>query len=166
MKSVISLTDFVREQMLERTDVREQIATLLKRFDDLNKAHAAVVNAREQFNILKPLTEDAVQYGDTEKTIEQTEAMLKVIPAWFAVQKQRLLEEALTLAKEGLDIAELVQKRLAEETATLENKKLGILQDIDNNGGKRLVQIEQEARQHEKYIEEKKRNLDDYEKLG
>ena len=166
MKSVSSLTDFVREQMLERTDVKEQIATLLKRFDDLNKAHAAVVNAREQFNILKPLTEDAVQYGDTERAIEQTEAMLKVIPAWFAVQKQRLLEEGLTLAKEELDIAELVQKRLAEETVTLENKKLGILQDIDNNGGKRLDQIEQEARQHEKYKEEKKRNFDDYEKLA
>lgn len=31
MKSVSSLTDFVKEQMLERTDVKEQIAALLKR---------------------------------------------------------------------------------------------------------------------------------------
>ena len=47
MKSVSSLTDFVREQMLEKTDVKEQIIALLKRFDDLNKAHAAVVHTRE-----------------------------------------------------------------------------------------------------------------------
>lgn len=166
MKSVSSLTDFVREQMLERTDVKEQIATLLKRFDDLNKAHAAVVNAREQFNILKPLTEFAVEYGDTGRAIENIEAMLDVIPAWFAVQKQRLLDDAIATALDELGIAGQLQKKLEEEKEMLENKKLGILQDIANNGGKRLEQIDNEIKQHDKYKEDKKRNYDDYEKLA
>ncbi len=147
MKSVSSLTDFVREQMLERTDVREQISALLKRFDDLNKAHAAVVNAREQFLILKPLTEASVEYGTTGREIENTEAMLGVIPAWFALQKRQLLQQAITKTLEELDIASQVQKRLASEKDQLENKKLGILQDIDNNGGKRLEQIDTEIKQ-------------------
>src|SRR6185312_9595531 len=105
MKSVSSLTNFVREQMLERTDVKEQIATLLRRFDDLNKSHSAVVNAREQFNILKPLTEFSIEYGDTGRSIENIEAMLEVIPAWFAVQKQRLLDDAIATALDELGIA-------------------------------------------------------------
>lgn len=166
MKSVSSLTEFVREQMLERTDVKEQIAALLKRFDDLNKAHAAVVNAREQFQILKPLTEASIEYGATGQEIDSTEAMLGVIPAWFAVQKQQLLRQAITKTMEELDIASQIQKRLAEEKEELENKKLGILQDIDNNGGKRLEQIDGEIKQQEKEKEVKKKDYEDYERLA
>jgi len=166
MKTVSSLTDFVREQMLERTDVKEQITTLLKRFDDLNKAHAAVVNAREQSNILKPLTEAAVEYGTTAREIESIEAMLGVIPAWFAVQRQRLLEEAIATAKEELDLSTQVQNRLAEESEALDNKRLGILQDIANNGGKRLEQIDNEIIQNDRNKEKKKREFEDYEKLA
>ncbi len=166
MKSVSSLTDFVREQMLERTDVKEQIGALLKRFDDLNKAHAAVVNAREQFQILKPLTEASIEYGTTGREIENTEAMLGVVPAWFAVQKQALLRQAITSTLEELDIASQIQKRLAEEKEELENKKLGILQDIDNNGGKRLEQIDSEIKQQEKAKELKKKDYEDYERLA
>jgi uncharacterized protein YPO0396 len=166
MKSVSSLTDFVREQMLERTDVREQISALLKRFDDLNKAHAAVVNAREQFLILKPLTEASVEYGTTGREIENTEAMLGVIPAWFALQKQQLLQQAITKTLEELDIASQIQKRLAAEKELLENKKLGILQDIDNNGGKRLEQIDAEIKQQDKEKEVRKKDYEDYERLA
>lgn len=102
MKSVSSLTDFVREQMLERTDVKEQIAALLKRFDDLNKAHAAVVHAREQYQILKPLTEACIEYGNVTREIEDIEAMLGVMPAWFAEKKIVLLEDAIKKAKEEI----------------------------------------------------------------
>ena len=166
MKSVSSLTDFVREQMLERTDVKEQIATLLKRFDDLNKAHAAVVHAREQHAILKPLTEHAIEYGAIGKEIEEIEAMVEIIPAWFAVKKRELLESAIESAGEEREVAVSLQRALAEEREGLENRKLGILQDIANNGGKRLEQIDGEIRQHEKDKEGKKRDFEDYEKLA
>jgi len=166
MKSVSSLTDFVREQMLERTDVREQISALLKRFDDLNKAHAAVVNAREQHLILKPLTEASIEYGTTSREIENTEAMLGVIPAWFALQKHQLLRQAITKALEELDLASHIQKRLVAEKEQLENKKLGILQDIDNNGGKRLEQINAEIKQQDKEKEVSKKDYEEYEKLA
>jgi len=166
MKSVSSLTDFVREQMLERTDVREQISALLKRFDDLNKAHAAVVDAREQHLILKPLTEASIEYGKTGREIDNTEAMLGVIPAWFALQKQQLLWQAKTTTLEELEIASQVQKRLASEKGELENKKLGILQDIDNNGGKRLEQIDAEIKQQDKEKEVRKKDYEDYERLA
>jgi uncharacterized protein YPO0396 len=166
MKSVSSLTEFVREQMLERTDVREQIASLLNRFDDLNKAHAAVVNAREQYQILKPLTEDSIEYGATNRQIDDIEAILGVIPAWFAVQKEQLLRQAIATAREELDLSSQIQKRLAAEEDELENKKQGILQDIANSGGKRLDQIAVEIKQHDKDKEIKQRDYADYERLA
>jgi uncharacterized protein YPO0396 len=152
--------------MLERTDVKDQISILLKRFDDLNKSHAAVVNAREQFQILQPLTTSSLEYGTVSRDIDDIEVMLEVIPGWFAVQKQQLLNDAITAAREQREETTSMQQKLATEKEDLEARKLGILQDIDNNGGKRLEQIETEIKQHEKDENQKKKDYDDYEKLS
>jgi uncharacterized protein YPO0396 len=165
MKSVSSLTDFVREQMLERTDIREQIAALLKRFDDLTKAHAAVVHAREQYHILKPLTEACIEYENTTHEIEDIEAMLGVVPAWYAEKKIVLLEDAIEITEAEIEKANHKQQLLSRAFDELENRKQAILQDIANNGGKRIEQIAEEIRRHEQDKEDKRKEFDDYEKL-
>ena len=54
MKSVGNLTDFVRSHMLEPFDVAPRIAALIAHFDDLNRAHEAVLKAKRQMERLKP----------------------------------------------------------------------------------------------------------------
>ena len=71
MKSVSSLTSFVREQMLEPTNIQEQIEELKKRFDNLHQAHAAVMEARKQRDILNPLTELDHDYSQTEELLHE-----------------------------------------------------------------------------------------------
>ena len=53
MKSVGNLTDFVRHHMLEPFDVAPRIAGLIAHFDDLNRAHEAVLKAKQQVELLK-----------------------------------------------------------------------------------------------------------------
>lgn len=166
MKSVSSLTDFVREQMLERTDVKEQIATLLKRFDDLNKAHAAVVTAREQHQILKPLVENAIEFGKVITEIENLEAMLEVMPAWFAAKKIALLQTAIDRAVEETEKEKRRFELLQEEEGTLEDKKQAIIQDIANNGGKRLEQIAEEIKRHSQDIIQKQKEHNEYDQFS
>ncbi|VAW40728.1 FIG007317: Chromosome segregation protein SMC-like, partial [hydrothermal vent metagenome] len=48
MKSVGNLTAFVRTHMLEAADTRPRINALLNHFDDLTRAHEAVVKAKRQ----------------------------------------------------------------------------------------------------------------------
>ena len=166
MKSVSSLTDFVREQMLEKTDVKEQIIALLKRFDDLNKAHAAVVHTREQYLILKPLTESCIEYGKVTREIEDIEAMLEVMPVWFAEKKWGLLEQAIEDAGNELEKVIQQQQRMVEELDGLENRRQTIIQDIASNGGKRIEQIAGEIKRHEQDKETKQKEFDDYERLA
>jgi uncharacterized protein YPO0396 len=166
MKSVSSLTDFVREQMLEKTDVKEQISILLKRFDDLNKAHAAVVHAREQYNHLKPLVEFAVQYGELSAEIEKIEEMLTAVPAWFAEKKISLIENAITETSNHLEQANITLKAIQDEIKILDNKRFGLKQDIDNNGGKRLEQITEEIVTRSNAKENKKKEWDTYDLLA
>ena len=59
MKSVGNLTDFVRSHMLEPFDVAPRISALITHFDDLNRAHEAVLKAKRQVELLSPLVADA-----------------------------------------------------------------------------------------------------------
>jgi len=166
MKSVSSLTDFVREQMLERTDVKEQTAALLKRFEDLKKAHEAVVHAREQHQILKPLTEACVEYGTVSREIENIETMLEIAPAWFAERKWELLHKAIEQAINELEKLEQQQQIITNELSSLESRKQSILIDIAQNGGKRIEQIGDEIKRHEQDKETKRKEFDEYERLA
>ncbi len=55
MKSVGNLTEFVREHMLEAFPVEPRIAALIGHFDDLDRAHEAVLKAKDQIARLTPL---------------------------------------------------------------------------------------------------------------
>jgi uncharacterized protein YPO0396 len=58
MKSVGNLTDFVRSHMLEPFDVAPRVQALIAHFDDLNRAHQAVLKAQQQVELLTPLVAD------------------------------------------------------------------------------------------------------------
>ena len=55
MKSVGNLTDFVRSHMLEPFEVAPRIQALIGHFDDLDRAHRAVLKAQQQVELLTPL---------------------------------------------------------------------------------------------------------------
>jgi len=56
MKSVGSVTDFVRQNMLEKPDTEEQLQELERNYDDLKRLHDAVVAARKKVELLTPVS--------------------------------------------------------------------------------------------------------------
>jgi uncharacterized protein YPO0396 len=63
MKSVGNLTDFVRSHMLEPFEVGPRLQALIGHFDDLNRAHQAVVKTQQQVELLTPLIADCGRHG-------------------------------------------------------------------------------------------------------
>jgi uncharacterized protein YPO0396 len=162
MKAVSSLTEFVREHMLEKTDVKARMDELKKRFDDLNKAHQAVVTAREQLEILKPLVENATQHGELDRKIKEIDRMMVLLSGWFAERKIGLLEieikECEHILLQVQNQLEIIEKNLQQ----LKNRELQIRQDIHDNGGKRLEEIDKEIKQHELLKDQKLAKADEY----
>lgn len=62
MKSVGNLTDFVRSHMLEPSEIAPRIQALIGHFDDLNRAHQAVLKAQHQVKLLTPLVADCKRH--------------------------------------------------------------------------------------------------------
>jgi uncharacterized protein YPO0396 len=70
MKSVGNLTDFVRSHMLEPFDVAPRITALIGHFDDLSRAHGAVLRAKRQVELLLPLVADGNRHGELTRQID------------------------------------------------------------------------------------------------
>ena len=68
MKQVENITNFVRTNMLEEDDVEARIGNLIHHFDDLKKAHDAVLRAKDQIALLTPITEGASQHAALSRT--------------------------------------------------------------------------------------------------
>jgi len=165
MKSVSSLTLFVREQMLERTEIKTQIEDLKKRFDDLNKAYAAVQEARKQRDTLSPLIDFCKSFREFEERIHDIDNILSAVPSYFASKKIALLDsEIADCERKLLQIAG--QLSGIEEFLNTKRDNLNqIKQDIRSNGGERLENIDKEIEEKGKSRDLKKGKHNQYSQL-
>ena len=113
LKSIGNLTDFVRNHMLEPFDVKSRIDALMAHFDDLTRAHAAVVKAREQIEALTPLVADCDRYATLVRTASGYRLCREALTPWFAGIKSGLLSQRLKELQEVLDTATAEIARLA-----------------------------------------------------
>ena len=141
MKSVGNLTDFVREHMLEAFDVAPRIDALIAHFEDLNRAHEAVLRARDQIARLTPLVRDCDQHREVGEQGVYWRRCRDGLRFHFAGLKAGLLERRLALLGEGSD---RLQGR-AEQQDAARRRQLGerdaLKGAIAANGGDRLERL-------------------------
>lgn len=162
MKSVSSLTSFVRDQMLERTEIKTQLEELKKRFEDLNRAYKAVQEARKQRDILMPVEKLNATYTDTESKIQEINNILQAIPGYFASKKISLLRKEIELGEAKLNQLNNQLAGIEDELKLKRKAENQINQDIDNNGGGRLKEITREIEKREADKSRKKEKHDTY----
>lgn len=146
MKTVGNLTDFVRGHMLEPFDVRERIDALLAHFDDLTRAHEAILKARRQVEMLTPLAEDLDRYDDEFSAREGLVACRNSLKPWFARRKVELLEARIADFAAKLERARVSIEKVEDERRGHEADRRRLEKDIAENGGNRLADIADEIR--------------------
>jgi len=162
MKSVGNLTDFVRTHMLEPFDVTSRTDALISHFEDLNRAHEAVLKAKRQTTMLTPLVADYELHIVKAAEIEQLKQCRESLPGHFASLKFHLLTQRLShLGEEWLQHnAQIRQLELQRGKQGFEIDDIKIA--IANNGGDRLAKLEAEIREKEILRENRKSKADRY----
>ena len=141
MKSVGNLTDFVRSHMLEAFDVAPRQAALIAHFDDLNRAHEAVLKAQRQVVLLQPLVADGERHAELAAAIEAQRAAREALQACFAVHKAHLLDQRLQhLGDEGARHDNHVQ-RLATQQREQQAQERELRRAIADSGGDRIERL-------------------------
>jgi len=166
MKSVGNLTDFVREHMLEAFPVEERIDALIHHFDDLNRAHEAVLKAKDQIARLEPLVADGDKHRELSAQVEGLRCCREALRPWFASLKSELLRRRLDhldseSARLGGQIASLTEKRSGQQA-----QRDAIKQAIAENGGDRIERIKAEIAQKHNDKDARSRRAVQYDELA
>lgn len=166
MKSVGNLTDFVRSHMLEPFDVAPRIQAMIGHFEDLNRAHLAVLKAQQQVEWLTPLVADCARHGALVAEVEALRRCRESLRAHFAGLKLGLLDKRLGLLAEDWDRVDDQVRRLDAAHEEQGRQVDELKQAINDNGGDRLERLAADIRKKEQLRDMRKAKARRYEELA
>ncbi|MEO5655248.1 MAG: SbcC/MukB-like Walker B domain-containing protein, partial [Nitrosospira sp.] len=141
MKSVGSLTDFVRSHMLEPFDVAPRITALIGHFNDLNRAHEAVLKAKRQMELLSPLVNDCERHSLLVSRVEELRVCREALRPYFADLKLGLLGKRIAGLADEWERQDLQVKRIEELRNAKRAEEDELKRSIADNGGDRLERL-------------------------
>jgi uncharacterized protein YPO0396 len=150
MKSVGNLTQFVREHMLEPFDAAGATKDIIDHFEDLTKAHEAVLRARAQLDALTPLLADCGAYDKVAAEITALTTRREALGYYFADHKLRLVEGLLADLSAERTRLTVRAGQLAQRLEGLRARQTQLHVERAGHGGDRLAQIEQRSTELEK----------------
>lgn len=166
MKSVGNLTDFVRSHMLEPFEVGPRIQALISHFDDLNRAHLAVLKTRQQVELLTPLIADCQRHSSLVADIECLRTCRENLRPYFAGLKLDLIDKRLSTLAEDWERADAHVKKLEAVHETQGQQVDELKQAINDNGGDRLERLAAEIRKKEQLRDARKAKSGRYGELA
>ena len=141
VKNIDSLTKFIRDHMLEATNWKDKVQSLLLHFNDLSSAHQELERARKQIELLQPVRKTGNKYRDAHAKLILMEENLAAADLFFADQFVRLFQPEIQRQQANakamaatIDQMEAQLEQLAETIRQLKN-------EIDLAGGDRIKQI-------------------------
>lgn len=166
MKSVGKLTEFMRNHMLEKQDVKDKIEGIKSNYDNLTKSYEAVQRAKRQLEQLTPLDNEIETYQKIfEKNLELKEC-IGFLPVFFADKKSRILDRAILSLTSRKERTQYQITNISLELDTSRQQEREILLSIDQNKeGQRINQLASEISSLEKEKNTKIIRSQDYSKL-
>ncbi len=165
MKSVGNLTSFVRMHMLERFDATRRINSLVRHFDDLSRAHGAVLKAKSQIKALKPIVELADRHAQLESEIAALGRCEDAHEPYFAGLREELLAKEIQSVDDQIASLQATYVRLREERKTHQETIESLKSDIETSGGARLNQLDQQISATEVEVHRRRVRAEKYTRL-
>lgn len=166
MKSVGNLTDFVRQHMLEEFPVEARIQALIQHFDDLDRAHEAVLKAKRQIQALTPLVADCTRHAEESALSARLTGCRDALAPWFAGLKTELLERRQVNLAQELERLQEQQRGLDEQQRQGQAQRDDLNRAIAQNGGDRLAAIKSELARLADELERKRQAAERYDTLA
>ncbi|WP_415034160.1 ATP-binding protein [Azonexus sp.] len=162
MKSVGNLTDFVRSHMLEPFEVGPRLHALIGHFDDLNRAHQAVLKTQQQVELLTPLIADCTRHRALVAELENLRGCRESLRPHFAGLKLGLIDKRLGLLAEEWERVDAQVKKLDAVQENQGQQIEELKQAIHDNGGDRLERLAVEIRKKEQLRDARKAKASRY----
>ena len=159
MKAVDNLNGFVRQHMLEPFDVRARLDALVGHFEDLVRAHEAVLRARAQLDMLQPLIGDLDEHAALSRQLSDLIAQRDALPFFLADRRRGLLEVELVAIDEQVRGLEADRQRAEAECDRLREAEMDLGRQISGHGGDRIEALAREIERLEQQRDDRRQRF-------
>ncbi|MEM6732892.1 MAG: ATP-binding protein, partial [Myxococcota bacterium] len=165
MKAVDNLTDFVRRHMLEPGLAEERLDALRSHFDDLNRAHEAVLRAKDQVSKLAPLVTDADALAEEARNHEGDVAARDGLTPYMGRIRVIRLEERIAKRKHEIDQVDARIESARNEDNAMRLRLRQVEADLDQRGGAQLRLLDEELERLRRELERRMKRASAYKML-
>jgi uncharacterized protein YPO0396 len=158
IKEITELNDFVRSHMLEKPNSQEKIDNLLLQFQDLNKAHDAILKAQAQIDVLAPMQQQYLEFERLQEKILLAEQSAEASKYYFAHQRLGLHQTQIQQSQTRLLQLETEAQQLDFQLEQLGQEEFHLRQAIEQNEiGRRLSDLQRNCENQEHMAQERQR---------
>ena len=145
IKQIGDLNEFIRQNMLEETDMESLLHEFFHTFEDLTLAHQAIVNARLQIESLDGIDKDARKFSDIVNKFEQTTRLQTYLPRYFSTKQYETLNQQQLNLTQALASNHTDTQSIEHAIDDTREKLSALTQQIDAKGREdRLKMIQRE----------------------
>jgi len=146
IKEIGSLNTFIRDHMLERTDVDGQIRQLRDNYENLTKAHDAIVKAERQRDLLLPIKSSDEKMRAIDAQIEEAQHCETAVPLYIAMRRMELADEAKRTAELRQEEHRSNFARIDRERMDAETTRDQLKRELESDEtGRALERLKEEA---------------------
>jgi len=165
MKAVGDLNDFVRSHMLEPFDASGWTARLVAHFEDLSKAHEAVLRAQAQLSALEPLIADCDRHDAIGEEISSLGNQLAAVRFYCAEGAAELHRTQISDLRRRIAEHQQELERVEWSLRDLRDRERRLELDRAGHGGDRLGELDRLIEADEKTRAERQRRWQRYNEL-
>ena len=162
MKQVGSVTEFVREHMLDQPELESKLVELQHNYEDLNRLHEAVLEAKQKVELLTPIVTKGRECLELKQQSRFNYDAKEILDAYFNEKRGVLLSQRIERRLKELDKlnAQIEQQRLQKRE--LESNADQLSENIRKHGGDRLQQLREKIHELTRVRDKKRKNYGVY----
>lgn len=163
IKVLGNLDSFIREQMLDETNMEEAFDQLKKEYADIAETRQTLEKLAFQEQMLVPLQEKNKERGARQVQIERLGVIRTAIGPWFARKFVTCLEAEIERLRQKITQKTYEKEAAERNRADLQGKEIELKIAIDNNvEGRRLRELEKERVVQEAALKDRQKMAERY----
>ena len=147
LKTMTSLDKFIRENMLEESNIETDFQNLRYNYQKLLDAHREMQKAEKQLELLKPVKENAEKLEETNAELSKLDDLQQTLPVYFFHHKKDFL--ITEIERGNIELKRIKDKeiKLKEDIDVDRETERQLDADIRNDAtGKQIQELEKEIK--------------------
>ena len=163
LKVLGNLTEFIRENMLEKADADTEFQKLERNYENLLQSERTILKTQKQLELLEPVIQTGRKLQDATEEKDRLKSLSDAVPVWRTERGISLLHEQIEELEREIKAQEETKTQKASESQALESAIRSLQADIDNTASaRRISEIESEMRNLEGEKERRKAEASRY----